>query len=245
MIVDAPCPACKHSWKAHPRSAACARPQPCPIDLVRGRCIVLGVRAPQKVCWVTLNGVPTLDAYLAAFGDRSPPPPMCPACRGPTVRHGSFIRHLAMDPALSMPIRLYRAKCNNQDCAIVTITLYPPFILPYLQVPTATRDDAVRSHLEERIAWRKLAARLGYHPRTLRRWDRAIRRRTADLQAAFLVLIDWFAPSDHLSHDRRPPPTLWDLADRCADVLRLQAMPGLAPARTVATVFLAAVPVWV
>lgn len=229
---------------AHPRSAPCARPEACPLDVVRGRCIVAGSRAPQKLCWVLLAGVPTLEGYVAMYGDRSPPPPPCPACRGPTVRHGSFERHLALDPVRPVPMRLYRAKCNRSSCPVVTITLYPPFVVPYLQVPTEVRDDAVRAHQEGAGSWSRLADRLGYSVAALRRWERAVRARMGDLKAAFLVLLDRYA-SAHSPSAGRSPPALWTLGDLCAQALDLSSFPRLAIARTVADPLLVALPVWV
>lgn len=212
--------------------------------MVRGRCIVAGTRAPQKLCWVALSGVPTLEDYQAIYGDRSPPPPPCPACRGPTVRHGSFERHLAIDPVLPVSMRLFRAKCNLASCPVVTITLYPPFVLPYLQVPAQVRDDAVRARQEDATSRPQMAKLIGYTVPALRRWERAVRKRTGELKAAFLVLLDRYAPA-HLPPPSRPPPSLWELSDVCALALDFASLPRLSIPRVALDPLLVRLPVWV
>lgn len=241
--VDGPCPACKYNLGAHPPSAPCPRANPGPIDLVRGRCILAGVRAPQKLCWVLLSGVPTLDEYLSAYGSVSPPAPACPGCSGETARHGSFMRRLAIDPVWSTAVRLYRALCKNPGCPVVTVTLYPPFVTPYQAVPTPVRENLVREHQQGAVSWDALAAKSGFHRDTLRRWARAINARAGALRAAFVTLLDWAAPAHH-DPQGVGPPSLWGVADDCARALALP-VPRLAIARlTVPGRILVALPVW-
>lgn len=241
VSVNAPCPACKHSLVRHPRSVAAAQARADGIVVVRGRCVVNGVRAPQKMCWVLLSGPLTTEQYLAAYAHTPPPAPPCPGCTGPTIPHGHFWRRLADDTAHPTLIPIYRVRCPRADCPVVTITLYPPFVTPYMPFPTAVREQVLRDHDEHRTPWHRLAQAYGVAEDTLRRWARRLRARAAALRAGFLALAIAYDP-----HARPPPardpPSLWALGDAAAHAIDAPGWPSLAVARL--ALALSPLPVW-
>jgi hypothetical protein len=241
MSLDGPCPGCKHSLAAHPRSAPSARDLADGIDLVRGRCIVAGERAPQKLCWVLLVGPLTVGEYLDAYEDTAPPRPPCPACGGVTVLHGSYWRLVAEDPVRPTLVRLYRVLCKEPGCPVVTVTLYPPFVTPYMPFPTAVREQAMRDHDGGSASWRHLAQAIGVTLDTLRRWARQLRARAASLRAGFLsILVD--TDIQFRLPRARDGPSLWVLADAAAAAVGRSQWPRLAVARLALDV--GPLPVW-
>jgi transposase-like protein len=211
------------------------------IVVVRGRCIVNGVRAPQKFCWVPLSGPLTAMEYLQAYAHGAPPAPPCPGCAGPTLRHGRFWRQLADDASHPTPIPIYRVRCPRQDCPVVTITLYPPFVTPYMPFPTAVREQVLRDHDERHMPWHRLAQAHGVAQDTVRRWARGLRARAAALRAGFLALT--IAYDSHVRlPPARDPPSLWALGDAAAHAVDAPGSPRLAVARLALT--LSPLPVW-
>jgi hypothetical protein len=241
VSVDAPCPACKRSLAIHWPSAPSARGQAGGVVVVRGRCIVDGARAPQKLCWAPAAAPLSVQAYLKVCGHSPPPSPACPGCGGPTVRHGVYWRRVADDSVRPTPVPIYRFCCKRPDCPVVTITLYPPFITPYMPFPTAVREQAVRDHDEHHTPWDALARVVGVAPDTLRRWARRLRARAAALRAAFVAIV---ITSDALASlpPSRDGPSIWVIGDGAAHRIGLPSWPRLALTRLVLTQ--GPVPVW-
>ena len=230
MSVEAACPGCKERLASHPRSG---RFIPAPVDgivVVHGRCIVGGVRAPQKLCWAVLLEPVTLDDYLGLYADHQPDPPRCPACGGPTGYHGTYTRNVANDAGTLTPVPMYRFVCGRAECPVVTITLYPVCITPYMQVPTQVREDAVRTHDEGRMSWERIAEGIGVASDTLRRWARRLRARAPALAAAFMAAVSDFDPRAILP-PARAGPALWVLGAAAADAVHLTRWPRIAVAR--------------
>jgi len=200
-----------------------------PLDVVRGRCIVSGVRAPQKFCWVQLPGPRTLKEYLARYTDQPPKPPLCPLCGTQTRSHARFWRHVAEDPLYPTRVPLYRALCPNPQCPAVTVTLYPPFLTPYSQFPTEIREGAVRDH-DAGVAWSRIAAQVQVSIKTLRRWARRVRARAAALQAGFFCILIRFDAQSRLP-SARDGPSLWALGDCAAALVQCPDWPRLSVAR--------------
>lgn len=215
VSVDAPCPGCKQSLASHPRSGRSGPVQASGIVVICGRCVHADVRAPQKLCWALLPGPLTVDEYLSLYHDRRPSAPPCPACSGPTVYHGVYERNVAQDPVIPTLVPIYRFRCRRADCPVVTITLYPPFITPYMPFPTAVREDALRAHDQERVPWERIAQGLGVAPDTVRRWARRLRARAIDLAGAFMAGVSACGPTLALPPSR-DGPALWALGDAAA-----------------------------
>jgi hypothetical protein len=230
VSVDALCPGCKQSLASHPRSGRSVPGQTDGIVVVHGRCIVSGVRAPQKLCWSLLAGPLTLDEYLDLYRDRRPPAPPCPACGGPTGYHDTYERYVAEDSADPTLVPMYRFRCRRADCPVVTITLYPVFITPYMPVPTQMREDAVRAHDEGRMSWERIAEAVGVASDTVRRWARRLRARVPDLAAAFMAAVAGFDPTANLP-PARAGPSLWALGDAAAGAVGFTPWPRLAVGR--------------
>lgn len=241
MSVDAPCPACKQSLACHAPSATSAHVHTGAVVVVRGRCIVDGVRAPQKLCWVLLSGPLTATEYLEAYAHAPPPAPSCPGCGGRAVHHGRYLRLVADDPAYPTPIPIYRARCEREDCPVVTITLYPPFVTPYMPFPTDVREQALRDHDERLTPWHRLAQAHRVAEDTVRRWARRLRVRAAALRAAFMAIAITYDPHSRLP-PARDPPSLWVLGDAAAHAVDASGWPRLAVARLALT--LSPLPVW-
>lgn len=245
VSVDAPCPACKHALADHSPSGRSAQGQTGPVVVVCGRCIADGIRAPQKLCWVLLDGPLTVGEYLEAYGDgeRRPPKPPCPCCGGPTVYHGSYERLVAdgeSGPAVSVTI--LRVRCPSRDCPVVTITLFPPFVTPYVRFATPVRERVLRDHDEHGTPWEHLAEASGADPDTVRRWARSLRLRAAALASGFAAIALSYDPAARLPPARAGPAALWALGDAAAKGLDLPHWPRLAVARL--ALIAGPLPVW-
>jgi len=230
VSVDAPCPGCKQSLALHPRSGRAVSAPEDGIVIVHGRCIVAGVRAPQKLCWTPLGGALTVAEYLDACARQRPQAPSCPACGDPTAYHGTYERGVAEDSATRTMVPIYRFRCRRADCPVVTITLYPVFITPYMTVPTPTRENAVRTHDEGRLTWERIAEDIAVSSDAVRRWARRLHARVPDLASAFVAVVVRFDPTVSLP-PARAGPHLWLLGDTAAGAIGLTPWPRLAVTR--------------
>jgi hypothetical protein len=200
--VGGVCPACKRPIGVHLPSARYPR-QAVPVgwvDVVNGRCRVEGQPAAQKCCWVQLREVMTPAEYRARVEDGKIALEPCPCCGGRLRPHDRFERHLAEgEPAVLQGLRLVRGRCTNPDCPVCTVTHYPCFLSPYHVVATAEREAAVRAHCEQGLSWSAMAEQGKWEPASVRRWQRAIAARAADVVTGLLALwqrLDHQAPAE-------------------------------------------------
>lgn len=211
------CSACNVPWIAHPRSCY-LRPAPgSGCTVVRGRCESNGVRALQKICWLTLGENLTPSEYLRRYSAQAPPHGPCPACDGSLDGHGKFLRLLMEEDGGEIRLPLYRCLCPNPDCPVVTVTLYPDFVTPYGRHETRIREGALRRHDEEQISWERTAELAGVSPDTVRRWDRDFRIRLPLLLAGLFFLCVSLDPDLPLAQVEDAP--VWRTLDRIAGLL--------------------------
>lgn len=207
--VNPMCPACKRPLADHLPSRRRV-PEHVPagkIPVVNGRCIVDGVRAPQKCCWVQLRKPLTVKQYQKKFDKGLIQLEPCPSCRGRLEMWGSCPRTLQDGEPQSMRgLRLLRGRCRNAECPVCTVTHYPCFITPYLTVSTAEREAAVRAHEEQGLSWSRLqkVEKKGWVAATVQRWVRRLRKRAAAVTIGVLAV--WQALDHAAPAELRPEP---------------------------------------
>lgn len=230
-MLDRACPACNIPLSRHPRSIYGPRPEAADLAVVRGRCIVDGKAAPQKICWSLADAPLTVDAYLATVKVSPPALGPCPACGVTLWRHGVFWRDildLGVDLAVRVPI--YRGLCPRKLCPIVTVSLFPSFVTPMVQAATAVRERVLRRHDERAASLERLAEDAQVSFDTARRWVHAFRLRSGALHGLLLALC--ILLSLDASFALPDGATVWQAADRVRRLLDRDAcLPGLALGR--------------
>ncbi len=222
------CPACNLPWPLHPRSLFTRPTKALDFAVIRGRCEVLGERAPQKICWLPLGSFSTAADYLAQYADISPSPGACPVCGSRLEPHGRFFRSLQLHSGEEIQIPLYRGLCKEDDCPIVTVTLYPAFVTPFGRAETRIRESCLRAHDEEHLSWERCGEQQGVSPDTARRWGRDFRPRVTLLTGVLLAVLFTFDSRFLLP----PDPTPWPLLDQTLDLLGLDVgLPRLSVSR--------------
>ena len=136
--------------------------------------------------------------------------------------HGRYSRWL-ITPEWEDRIPIYRGRCTNRRCPVVTVTCYPCFVIPYEQHAAEVVESAVRERSERAIPWERLAQRYGCAAKTLVRWYRRVQGRAKEATDGLLTLEQRYDP--HAVAGLPPVPaadpvvSLFQVADRVAGLL--------------------------
>lgn len=230
-MLGGTCSACKIPLAQHPRSIYGPRPQTPDLVVCRGRCILDGVGAPQKICWSLADAPLTVLDYLAAVAVSPPALGPCPVCGGVLWRHGLFWRYL-LEAGADLPVRvpIYRGRCPAKLCPIVTVSFFPSFVTPLVRSETAVRERVLRGHDESTAPLERLAEHAKVSLDTARRWVRAFRPRSDALHRLLLVTCLLF--SIDASFALPDGATVWQAADHVRRLLDRDAcLPALTLSR--------------